>query len=392
MKDIDAMVKTVIVRYGELALKSEPTRMRFERCLREDIKSALNGLSFELRRERGRIFISTSSPRSVIRRLVRLPGIVSVSPSVEVEARIEAISSAALNLARKSLSGKRSFAVRTSRVGSHTFTSRDVNTVVGSLILKKIPEIRVNLSEPDQEIFIEIRGERAYVFTEVFSGPGGLPVSTQGKVVALISGRVEGAIASWLMMKRGCKVIPIFFDARPYADARAKRLAVKIVKFFRAVEGSNIHFLVVPYGELLGVLSKNVQGPLICPICIRGMYKISEILADEEKAEGVVTGEGFDDLNSLEYLRILQYGVRIPIFRPLFSFDEGRIEKIAEQARMREFLSYPAGQSCSLFPRCLPDKVSLREVLDAEEKLNLNELFRKIAKNAEKIQKWSQWI
>jgi tRNA uracil 4-sulfurtransferase len=53
-----------------------------------------------------------------------------------------------------------------------------------------------------------VRQKKAYNFLEKFQGPGGLPMGTQGRVVALLDGEPSAA-AAWMMMKRGCRVIAV---------------------------------------------------------------------------------------------------------------------------------------------------------------------------------------
>jgi thiamine biosynthesis protein ThiI len=84
-----------------------------------------------------------------------------------------------------------------------------VARAVGSAILSEHPELKVNLTAPDWEIHVEVRGATAYLFSEVLPGVGGLPLGTQGKLVGLVE-NAEGAMASWLMMKRGSYVLPVF--------------------------------------------------------------------------------------------------------------------------------------------------------------------------------------
>jgi len=209
------------VRYGEIALKSEPVRRRFERRLIENIKLSLKGLDYKLRRERGRIFTDTRRPSAVIERLAKTPGIVSLSPSLRTNATIDSITSAVVREAKKILSPGMTFAIRTSRVGEHPFSSKDVNVSAGSAVLAEVKGVRVNLSTPKRKISVDVRGRDAYVFTEIVYGVGGLPVGTQGSVVALFSGSLNSSVSSYLVMKRGCTLHPTFFDPRPHADGRA---------------------------------------------------------------------------------------------------------------------------------------------------------------------------
>jgi len=56
------------------------------------------------------------------------------------------------------------FAVRTTRKGEHNFTSMDVNAVVGEEILKKCPDARVNLDDPDITFLCWLDGND-FIFT-----------------------------------------------------------------------------------------------------------------------------------------------------------------------------------------------------------------------------------
>ena len=77
----------------------------------------------------------------------------------------------------------------------------------------------MDLGGPELEIFVEARKDRAFIFTEVVKGVGGLPLGSQGKMLVLISGGIDSPVAAWTMMKRGCPVTLLHFDSRPYADA-----------------------------------------------------------------------------------------------------------------------------------------------------------------------------
>ncbi len=72
-----------------------------------------------------------------------------------VEATLDDICSAAIEVARKAIPSDATFAVRTERRGSHDFTSLDVNVRVGEAV-RKATGADVNLSFPDFVIRVEI--------------------------------------------------------------------------------------------------------------------------------------------------------------------------------------------------------------------------------------------
>ncbi len=69
------------------------------------------------------------------------------------------------------------------------------------------------MENPDLELFIEVRYDKAYLYHEVMQGPGGgLPPlgSQEGKVLGLVSGGIDSPAAAWMMMKRGVYVDMMF--------------------------------------------------------------------------------------------------------------------------------------------------------------------------------------
>lgn len=370
------MAKTIIVRYGELALKSERVRRRFERCLINNIKLALKGIDHKLTRERGRIFVNTRQVDSAVKRLTRVPGIVSVSPAVKVDATMNAIRSAAVKAAKKTLTSRKTFAIRARRVGKHAFSSQDVNIAVGSAVLNAMPDASVDLSAPDQEISIEIRDKKAYVFTTTMTGVGGLPVGSQGNVVALLSGGIDSPVAAYLMMKRGCSVFPIFFDNKPYTDDRARKRAIAVAKKL-AEFSPRVEFRVVPFGRILRAFIEKPPRKLTCVLCKRAMLRIAEIFAERVKAEALVTGEVVGQVASqtIANLRVIDEACELPVMRPLIGMDKVEIERIARQIGTFE-VSTRSVAGCSAVPQYPETRARLEEILKAEKGLNMSTLAK----------------
>ena len=174
----------IIVRYGEIALKGRETRNRFENTLVSNIKNAFNfeKLSNKIKRERGRIYIYTDQINECLEVLRKIFGIISVSPAFQTLSDMESISKLALNVVKEVLNEKKSFAIRTTRTGEHNFSSQDVAIKIGNDIVKAT-KASVDLTNPDLELFIEIRNDKAFVFTEKIPCMGGMPINTQGKIL-----------------------------------------------------------------------------------------------------------------------------------------------------------------------------------------------------------------
>ena len=202
------MAALVLVRYGELALKSAPVRREFEHRLRQNILAqfASAGVPCRIRSDHGHVYVEADEGDAAVRLLRRTFGVTSVSRAVEVPTDRDAMRAALSPLAARHLRPGSSFALRARRTGTHPFTSQELARDLGGEVLERYRSIgvRVDLDHPDVELFVEVRGPRTYVYVDRAIGPGGLPLGVAGRVVALVDGR-RGALGAYLMMKRGCR-------------------------------------------------------------------------------------------------------------------------------------------------------------------------------------------
>lgn len=203
-------MESILVRYAEMGLKSRGVRKRFESILVDNLMSALAGAGLEgiIATEHGRIFVEVEDPRRAGQVLARVFGVSSVSPVVRCSSEMDDMRRAVAAFSRPLLAQGQSFAVRARRTGNHPYTSVDLGRELGSAAYLANEEkgIRVDLTDPDVEIFVEVRDKKAYLFSAYLPGPGGLPLGSQGRVVAFLE-EERDAVAAWLVMKRGCRAI-----------------------------------------------------------------------------------------------------------------------------------------------------------------------------------------
>jgi len=221
-----AAMALFLIRYGEMALKSARTRKRFGKILVENMEGAFvkNKVECIIREEWGRIFIDTNNADIATGILRHMFGIVSFSQVHRVKTERSAISKEAVNILKGIVEGKKTFAVRCRRKGTHDFSSQEMAAWVGEDILEAFQGLSVNLGGPDITVEVEIRDSRAYLFLDRINGPGGFPLGSQGSVVGLIEDgdlqrTNEVMMAFYLLMKRGCRVRPICaFDMKEVKD------------------------------------------------------------------------------------------------------------------------------------------------------------------------------
>ncbi len=301
------MRKVVLVRYGEIALKSTPVRVRFEKLLLSNVRSMVGEIG-RVYRKMARIVVETDSPERVSRILSRVPGVVSCSPAVRVPSDLREITEAAVAVAKRSIGRGESFAVRTSREGSHGFTSIEVSRVVGERILRSVSGSRVDLSSPDREIFIDVRGDETFIFTGRIEGVGGLPVGSEGRVICIFGGEPRDANAAFLMMKRGCAVE--FLSSTPNVSLVRKLLI------------HHPHYRVFICRAKLG----SVEG---APVRVRSvlrrmlMLRVGGALAERRGASCLVTSDGLREILrfGLKGIELMDRVSAVPVLRPLLGHD-----------------------------------------------------------------------
>lgn len=282
----------IIVRYGEIGLKAEYTRKQFENILIKNIKGSLKSkkISFNIKQTRGRIYVHTDQIKTACNVLKKIFGIISVSPVTHTSSDIEYMEKLAIEIANEQLSENMSFALKVTRVGIHKFTSRDVAVRLGDSIVKKTGA-SVDLTNPDVTLNIEIREKDAYFYFDKIYGVGGLPLGSQGNVLAVINDDTS-ILAAWYLMKRGCKTI-------------------------FALSNDSIR-------DLLEDFIRNWYAKkLIYAVKNNDTKKLKEIISYNQ-CDAIVTGYFFDDLKSIKKLKEQTH---LPVLTPLLSMKIGKVKQ-----------------------------------------------------------------
>jgi len=376
---------SVVVRFsGEIWIKGAWTRRFYVGRLLRNIKRVLKFYGLEVKgvsRIDGRLFFKTDKAEEVVHRLSRVFGVSSVSPVLETTSRLEDIVDKMVFLAGKRLCKGSSFAVKCRRVGVHPYGSKNVCEVVGQRILDKFGDklsVRVDLKTPDVRFGVEVRDERAFVYSDVVAGVGGMPLGTQPRLVGLLSGGFDSAVACWLVMKRGAPVVTVYFDNCPFTDERATERATEVAKtLFGWAIGFPRRMFIVSFGETLKAFVEEAPRRLTCVLCKRMMYRVAERIAEQIGVEGIVTGEAIGEQASqtLHNLRVLDEAVqKYPVYRPLLGFDKAETEALARKIGTYEISGWKA-KGCTAAPQKPTTKARLEEVKEAEERLKVEEII-----------------
>lgn len=367
----------IIVRYGEIGIKSPKVRGKFERKLIENIKTVIDG---DVKLKQGRIFIYPQDLGEAVEYLQRIPGIVSYSPAsvtkTDHDSIKELIELYINELVDKGVfSSEDSFAIRCRRVGEHDFTSQEMAAYCGSVVYG-ITESKVDLSNPDFELFVEVRGDKTYIFHQKIQGLGGLPLGTQGKVISLISSGIDSPVATFLMMKRGCSVTLLNFNTYPYSSGSNDKILKIYQKLKEYSAGAKLTLYQVDYGDYLHKCIDEAPDRMTCVLCKSGMYQIAERLAKDENALAIVDGSSLGQVASQTLPNILatRYSTLMPVLSPLIGLDKVEIENIAKKIGTYDISILP-DSGCSAVPRHPETHAELSQVLEALDNIGAEDEY-----------------
>ncbi|WP_407431163.1 tRNA uracil 4-sulfurtransferase ThiI [Methanobrevibacter sp.] len=378
----------ILARYGEIGVKSPKIRARFERRLVKNIKATFD---CKVERNQGRIYINPKNFDDGIEKLNHVFGVVSYSPAVSTKTTYEDIEKTLAEYVKELIEenfidGNTKFAIKCRRVGKHDFSSQEMAAFCGNVV-RKVILAPVDLTKPDLTIFVEVREGDTYIFHEKIKGPGGLPLGTQGKVVALVSSGIDSPVATYLMMKRGCEVIALHFNNDPFSGPKVtENFNLLVNQLNTYAKGAPIKKRVVDYGEYLQNAKTKATERMTCVLCKSGMYKIAEKLANELGANAIVDGSSVGQVASQTLPNILatRYGVDMPILSPLIGLDKEEITAIAKDIGTFKISEIDDG-GCSAVPRYPQTHADLNLSKKACKDMNQDEYIQKAYENIRRL-------
>lgn len=375
---------SIIVRYSEIFLKSERVFRIYESKLIKNIFDHLKreNVKVEVKRtERGRIFIFTNEVKSCLNVLKNIFGIHSFSPAIYLKTREkEELAKFIRENYERLIPKNKTFAIRVNRSFDTEYTSKELESYLGSFVERK-----VDLEKPDIQINFDIRKIGTFVYTQIYQGPKGLPISSSGRVISLLSGGIDSPVASYFAMKRGCEVVYLHFSGFPITSKKSIEKVEKIVKVLNKYQIRS-KLYVAKIGEYQ-LKMKNLIDPKYLIIMYRRlMFRVAEKIAKSENAEALVTGESLAQVSSqtLHNLKVIENVVKIPVLRPLIGFDKEEIIEISKRIGTYDISIMPCEDTCSLFaPKHSSAFVNEEKVKEFEKLIDINKIVKKIVKETE---------
>jgi len=382
-------VKCVMVRYGELFLKSEPVKRHFIGLLMRNMKKALDseGLAHQFELFRGRMLVLGDEPERIAAVVSRVFGVVDVSVCTRTSNNLDDLCSTAIETAEGNLKSGMSFAIRAKRQGVFGYTSQQMGEVIGRAVSDHIAGARVDLSHPDYEIFIEGRDVGGFVYDRRIEAHGGLPLGTQGRVCVLLSSGIDSPVASWLAMKRGCEVTHLHMDAGRWAGPDVKEAAVENHRRLSLwCRGFIIPMLVIPSEPLYDAMEEHRIPPRNrCVICKRFMMRAGSILVPRQYALALVTGDSLGQVASqtLSNVVVISDAAGVPVLRPLITYDKQETIDIARQ--IGTFDAHPKDLACRAVPRMPTTAAVIDEIKEWEREMDIDSIVAAAVRELEVI-------
>jgi thiamine biosynthesis protein ThiI len=386
----------ILLRYGEIGLKSKRTRHHFEKEYVLAIKEALKRKGVEdhtVSNLGGRFVIYTTKVKEAIAILSQVPGIQSLSPAVKIQfEKKENFLKSISELFKKELMGK-TFYVRVKRVGEHDFTSLELAKEIADNLYHLSKGVQLN--NPDFWINVEVRNKEAFVYNETVEGIGGLPPNPEDRVLCLFSGGMDSPVAAYQIMKRGCAVDFLFInlqgeksleDASRVYDFLINEYAFGYIPKFYEVNGK----------ELIKKIKKDIPDRERQVFLKVIFYKIGEALLRKGKYVALVTGESLSQKSSQtpQSLAVIDNSISCLTLRPLIGMDKLEITRIAKKLgtfaaseKVKEYCKLAEG------PVLTSPKYSvLKQASSFEEEINKAVSSAKISKGLVELEATTELI
>ena len=342
---------TILIRYGELSTKGK-NRKQFVSKLLANIKHALKNyekLTYRQTYERIYIEINGEDVDGIVASLKKVFGIASFSLTRKIPFpyTIEDIVNVCFEEANYEKGTFKVIARRNDK--SFPYISDQINRMVASKILKET-EHKVDVHNPDFKIFIEVFSDAAYITCNKIQGAKGYPTGINGKTLLLLSGGIDSPVSGYLMMKRGIELEAIHFAAPPYTSNMAREKVLKLASMISVYQGKmKVH--IVNFTDLQKAIYEHCGDAYAITIMRRMMMRIANAVADKRNCLVLASGESLGQVASqtLESINVINSESRLPVIRPLVTYDKEEIVKLAKDIETYETSILPYEDCCTIF-------------------------------------------
>ena len=381
----------ILLKLGEIVLKGL-NRKSFEQKLMGNIRRRLAPLgNFRVYCLQSTVYVEGEEGADMdaaFEAMQQVFGVISLSRAAPCEKNKEAIARLAIEYLRDEMESARSFKVESKRSDkAFPMTSIELSQYVGGELADAYPDTAVDVHDPELTVYIEVRDLAAYVHAAPVPGAGGMPVGSNGVAVTLLSGGIDSPVSTYMIAKRGVRLIPVHFFSFPYTSQQAKDKVVELGRQLTAYCG-RMTMEVVPFTHIQEEIRDKCPEEYFTLIMRRFMMRIAQHIAEANGAKAIVTGENLGQVASqtMEAMASTQAVTHLPVLQPLIGMDKEEIITIARKIGTFDTSILPYEDCCTVFtPRHPRTRPQVSEVEAAESALDVDTLVQEAIQGIERI-------
>ena len=381
----------ILCKLGEIVLKGL-NRRSFEQKLLNNIRRRLAHIgSFKVYCIQSTIYVEGSENADIdaaFEALRKIFGIIKLERAAACEKDKDAIVALAKEYLRDDMLRAKSFKVESKRSDkSFPMTSIELSRYVGGELAEAFPDTQVDVHDPELVVNVEIRDLAAYVHGPSVNGAGGMPIGSNGTAVTLLSGGIDSPVSTYMIARRGVRLIPVHFFSFPYTSELAKEKVLKLAAMLTEYCG-NMTVEIVPFTRIQEQIRDKCPEEFFTLIMRRFMMRIAQRIAEDNGAKAIVTGENLGQVASqtMEAMASTQAVIDLPVLQPLIGMDKEEIIRFARKIGTFETSILPYEDCCTVFtPKHPRTKPKVSEVAAAEAALDVEALVEEAIRGTERV-------
>ena len=383
----------ILLKLGEIVLKGL-NRKSFEQKLMANVRRRLAAIGkFRVYCLQSTVYVEAAEDGAdmdaAFEALQKVFGIVKLSRAAACEKDKDAIAKLAIDYLREDMLRAKSFKVESKRSDkSFPMTSVELSQYVGGELNETYPGVEVDVHEPELVVHIEVRDLAAYVHATPVPGAGGMPVGSNGVAVTLLSGGIDSPVSTYMIAKRGVRLIPLHFFSFPYTSEQAKEKVIELGNMLTEYCG-RMTLEIAPFTHIQEEIRDKCPEEYFTLIMRRFMMRIAQRVARENGAKAIVTGENLGQVASqtMEAMASTQAVIDLPVLQPLIGMDKEEIVALARKIGTFETSILPYEDCCTVFtPKHPRTRPKLSEVEQAESVLDIEALVDEAIKGLEEVE------
>ena len=381
-------MRVILIKYGELSTK-KGNRNFFINTLYNNVKSKLGMYDVSINKDRAKMTIKFRDEDldDIVKIVGKVFGIHTFNIAYLCDSDEDAIKSTAMEVV--SNTNFNTFKVETKRSDKRfPIHSGDLNRILGGMILKNVPNIKVDVHNPDLLLKVEIREDGTYIYYNSFNGSGGYPVGTQPKGMLMLSGGIDSPVAGYLAMKRGIVIDAVYFEAIPHTSLEAREKVITLCRKLSSYT-NHINLHIVNFTPIQEEIYKNCREDYCITIMRRMMYRIMEKLATKYNGLAIINGESVGQVASqtLTSMSVINSVTNMPVIRPLACLDKLEIMDIARKIETYETSILPYEDCCTVFvPKHPAINPKIETAIKEENKFDYDRLINEAVDSLNTIQ------